>query len=366
VLQLGGNEESPERIPLDFATRSVAPDEHRAIAEVRVSYEKKNLLEITCRIAVIGGAANPGSGTPLETLVSLCAMPTPRRFLIRARVTIPIAAVAIGVWLGALAPTPPSASAATGPGFLAGTYGEDSSSSGYDIKRAIGFDMVYMPVTLGGIKGTLTRLNALNALGMKAVIETGSFDRDVRCGFERDDAWIRTVVTGLKGNPAIAAWQLGDEVNGRRTRTCTNIPDRMKKRTQLIKSIDPGAKTYITLGLSGVNAPYEYEKYVGTADILGLVIYPCVVGKTSCLWDKITNAIAEAKKDAIPQYWAVIQDFGNSFYRQPTATELRKELDLWKASNISGYFVYHWKIGAIESKPSHMDAYKAANLFFNS
>ena len=84
------------------------------------------------------------------------------------------------------------------------------------------------------------------------------------------------------------------------------------------------------------------------------------------MWDKITNAIAEAKKDAIPVYWAVIQDFGNSFYRQPTATELRKELDLWKASNISGYFVYHWKLGAIESKPLHMDAYKAANLFFNS
>jgi hypothetical protein len=118
--------------------------------------------------------------------------------------------------------------------------------------------------------------------------------------------------------------------------------------------------------MSGVSAPYEYEKYVGAADILGLVIYPCVWQKASCVWDKITNAIAEAKKDAVPNYWAVMQDFGNSFYRQPTASEMRKQLDLWKASDISGYFVYHWKQGGIESKPGHMDALEAANTYFRS
>jgi hypothetical protein len=261
----------------------------------------------------------------------------------------------------------PAASAAvTGPGFLAGTYGADSSTTGYDVKRGIGFNMIYMGVTLGGLSGARKKLDTLNALGMKAVIYTGSFDRAVECGFERDDAWIRTVVTGLIGHPAIAAWQLGDEVNGRRTRNCANIPATMAKRTQLIKSIDPGAKTYITLGMSGVEAPYEYEKYVASADVLGLVIYPCPVQKPSCVWAKITNAIAEAEKDALPEYWAVMQDFGNATYRQPTAAELTTQLDLWKASGISGYFVYHWKQGAIESKPSHMDAFEAANLYFRS
>jgi hypothetical protein len=292
-------------------------------------------------------------------------MPTSPRHLTRARTSILALAIASCVSLFAPLLAPP-ALAATGPGFSAGTYGEDSSRTGYDIKRGIGFNTVYMGVTLGGLTGARTKLDALNSLGMKAVIYTGSFDRAVECGFERDDAWIRTVVTGLRGHPAIRAWQLGDEVNGRRTRNCASIPATMKKRTDLIKSIDPGARTYITLGMSGVDAPYEYEKYIASADILGLVIYPCVRQKTSCVWDKITNAIAEAQRDSLPRYWAVVQDFGNSFYRQPTSQELRKQLDLWRTSDISGYFVYHWKQGAIESKPLHMDVFESANLYFRS
>src|SRR5687768_13660854 len=113
-------------------------------------------------------------------------MPTSSRHLLRARIGISAFAMALCVSLSASILVP-SAWAATGPGFSAGTYGEDSSPTGYDIKRATGFNTVYMGVTLGGLTGARTKLDALNALGMKAVIYTGSFDRAVECRFERDD-----------------------------------------------------------------------------------------------------------------------------------------------------------------------------------
>jgi hypothetical protein len=248
--------------------------------------------------------------------------------------------------------------------FRAGTYGRDSSDSGYAIKGKIGFNTVYQGVTLGGINGTLASLDKLHDRGMKAVIWLGSFDRAVRCGFERDDAWVRTVVAGLAGHPAIAAYQLGDEVNGRRTVDCGNIPAKFEARTALVKSIDPGAKTYVTLGMFGDPEYFEYEKYVHAADILGLVIYPCVRQKDACVWAKIRKAIRAARQDRVPRYWAVVQDFGNSWYRQPTSTELRKQLELWRDSDIGGYFVYHWQHGDIESKPAHKRVLDRSNTYF--
>jgi hypothetical protein len=257
-----------------------------------------------------------------------------------------------------------AATSASGQRFNAGAYGRDSSGSGYGIKRKIQFNTVYQGVTLGGIAGTLASLDRLQARGMKAVIWLGAFDRGVHCGFERDDQWIETVVTGLAGHPAIAAYQLGDEVNGRRTADCNDVPGLMKQRTQLIKSIDPSARTYVTLGMWGDPDYFAYEDYVGSADILGLVVYPCVHQKHDCVWAKIRHAIQAARHDHLPRYWAVVQDFGNDWYRQPTARELRRQLRIWRKSAISGYFVYHWQAGAIESKPRHLAVLERSNHYF--
>jgi hypothetical protein len=273
------------------------------------------------------------------------------------------AAIAIMLLVGLIALVAPPANAHR---FNAGAYGSDSSRSGYAMKRRIGFNTVYLGVTLGGIKGTLASLDRLHARGMKAVIWLGSYDRQVHCGFERDDTWIQTVVAGLAGNPAIAAYQLGDEVNGRRTVDCGDVPAAMKARTNLIKSIDPSAHTYVTLGMFGEPHYFEYEKYVGTADILGLVIYPCVRQHTECVWAKIRKAIRAAKHDRVPRYWAVVQDFGNSWYRQPTRGELRRQLRMWRRSRISGYFVYNWKLGGIDTKRGHRIVFRRSNHYFRT
>ena len=273
------------------------------------------------------------------------------------------ATVATMLLVGLIALVAPAASARR---FNAGAYGPDSSRSGYAMKRKIGFNTVYLGVTLGGIKGTLASLDRLRARGMKAVIWLGSYDRQVHCGFERDDPWIKTVVAGLAGNPAIAAYQLGDEVNGRRTVDCGDVPAAMKARTALIKSIDPSARTYVTLGMFGEPDYFDYAKYVGSADILGLVIYPCVRQHPECVWAKIRKAIRAAKQDQIPRYWAVVQDFGNSWYRQPTRGELRRQLRIWRRSGISGYFVYDWKVGGIDTKPGHRIVLRRSNRYFKT
>ena len=128
------------------------------------------------------------------------------------------ATVGIVLVVGLVALVAPQASA---HGFNAGAYGPDSSRSGYAMKRHIGFNTVYLGVTLGGIKGTLASLDRLQARGMKAVIWLGSYDRQVHCGFERDDTWIQTVVAGLAGklcDRRLSARRRGERSQDRRLR----------------------------------------------------------------------------------------------------------------------------------------------------
>jgi hypothetical protein len=258
------------------------------------------------------------------------------------------------------------ASSGAAHAFVTGAYGHDSSDSGYRIKRRVGFNTVYQGVTLGpgGIAGALHRLDRLDARGMKAVVWLGSFDRDVPCGFERDDAWIEQAVAGIAGHPAIAAYQLGDEVNGRRTADCVDVPGLIEARSELVRSLDPDAKTYVTLGVYGEDGNFAYEDFVGRADILGLVVYPCVRSKSTCVWDRVRNVIREAKRDGIPRYWAVVQDFGNASYRQPTPDELQHQMRLWRDSDIRGYFVYHWQLGHLEDKRGHLRVLERSNRYF--
>ena len=90
------------------------------------------------------------------------------------------------------------ASPATAAGtFVTGTYGRDSSSSGFQKIHDTGFNTVMMSVNLGNIASSIKELTALQAKGMRAVIWLGSYDRAVHCGFERSDSWIRQVVSAL-------------------------------------------------------------------------------------------------------------------------------------------------------------------------
>ena len=107
-------------------------------------------------------------------------------------------------------------------------------------------------------------------------------DRVVKCGFERSDSWVKQVVGALAYHPAVAAFQIADEVDRATARGCPNVPAAIAARNAVIRSVAPTVDTYVTVtAFDGVDW-FPYEKYASTASVLGLVIYPCVKAKPTC------------------------------------------------------------------------------------
>ena len=253
---------------------------------------------------------------------------------------------------------------ASAAGFVAGVYGRDSSTTGVDILHQTGFNTISMSVNLGNIQSSIKQLDMLQAKGMRAIIWLGSYDRVVKCGFERSDSWVKQVVGALAYHPAVAAFQIADEVDRATARGCPNVPAAIAARNAVIRSVAPTVDTYVTVtAFDGVDW-FPYEKYASTASVLGLVIYPCVKAKPTCNWARIGKAIQAADADGVARYWVVMQDFGDTTYRQPTATELDQEMTSWHSSRLEGYFMYHWTKGNLESKPDHLDVLKSQNAWF--
>jgi hypothetical protein len=230
----------------------------------------------------------------------------------------------------------------------------------------VGFNTVNLSVNLGNITASLNELKRLHGIGLKAVVWLGSYDRSVSCGFERSGDWIRQVVSAIRDAPAIAAYQIGDEVDRARARGCTGIAADITARSDLVKSIDRGADTYVTITPDDGTEAFPYERFAHTGAILGLVVYPCVTTQTTCKWERIDKAIAQADRDGVRRYWVVAQDFGGGTYRQPKASELETQLQRWHASRLSGYFVYHWVTGNLEQKPGHLKVLTEQNSYFLS
>ena len=173
-------------------------------------------------------------------------------------------------------------------------------------------------------------------------------------------------MSALGNQPAIAAYQVGDEVDRARARGCTNIRDQIAHRSSVIRSVNPAAQTYVTITADDGTEAFPYERFAGATTIMGLVIYPCVKSSTACNWDRISKAISQADADHVGTYWVVMQDFGNTWYRQPTATQLAEQMNRWHASRLSGYFLYHWNLGHLEQKPSHLQVLRNQNAYFRS
>lgn len=253
--------------------------------------------------------------------------------------------------LGPVAASPAGASRE----ILRGVYGRDSSASRTDIIRATGFNAVTNAPERA-------QLDALHAKGLKALIWLGDYHRTARCQFERGDDWIRLKVNEIKGHPAIAAYQVSDEPNYARVAGCNAAAD-TRRRAALVKSIDPSKPTYVTISAWDGREGFPYQYFAGTTDIMGLVVYPC--SRTNgCKMSDIDAAIAHANSDGISRYWAVVQDFDDSWYRLPSATELKHQFDRWARSRMEGFFLYHWNHGEIEQRRDHLDVLRASNARF--
>ncbi len=232
-----------------------------------------------------------------------------------------------------------------------GAYGKDSSASGFDLIAGAGF---------GAVDAAPFRsdLRAVQARGLKAFVWLGAWLKQ-QCRFEHDDAWIRARLQEIGGHPAILAYFLGDEpLYG----PCPNGPQLFRARTDLVRSLDPGHPTFTVIQAYEPGEEFPYAHWVGSTDILALDVYPCVTGRP-CDMGRIDAAIAAAERKGVHRYWAVIQDFRDSYYRLPTPDELMQQYRHWQRSRMEGYLVFSWnyKGYSLEANPENVRTLQALN-----
>jgi fibronectin type III domain protein len=206
-------------------------------------------------------------------------------------------------------------------------YGDDSSPTGYDLEVANGFTTV----EVSPYRDYLDGLPA-NA---KALLWLGDYD-NTTCTWEQSDDRIRTRLTEIAGHPKIAGYFIADEPH---VWECPSAPTDVKRRSDLVKSLDPGPPTLVVIQPHSPDNPFT--PYVGTVDVLGVERYPCSY-QNGCVFSKIDDQVALAEQAGVPRYWAVIQAFHDSWYRYPTVDELHEEFLHWRASRMSGYLVFAW------------------------
>lgn len=198
--------------------------------------------------------------------------------------------------------------------------------------------------------------------GFAAKIWLGGFRN---CAFERSDQYVIDTVERLRDHPAVLIYQLADEphlckdASGRPT-----APKMLADRSALIKSIDPGARTYVTIPIYREGAggfPYRPWVEAGSADVYGLVVYP-VSNRYGYQPGKIRDAIAAADDVGMEHYWAIMQDFGSptAWYRRPTADELNAQFDEWSRSRMEGYWIYEWS-SELSGLQDHRAALRSQN-----
>jgi hypothetical protein len=205
-----------------------------------------------------------------------------------------------------------------------GMYDRDFSATGFDDEAALGFNYID--------SGPSRDFDELAAHGLKGFVWLGGYSNDT-CGFNQVDDWVRSHVAAIAGNPGVGAYFIDDEPDAAK---CPNAPAQMRARSDLVKSIDPGATTFlVTYKIE------QFKLFAGTVDVLGLDKYPCSI-RNGCDFSKLDAQAAEADRLGV-RYWGVIQAHGDSWYKVPTVDELHQEFEHWRATNMEGYLVFAWR-----------------------
>ena len=206
--------------------------------------------------------------------------------------------------------------------------------------------------------GYRSNLDRAHSAGVKVLVWLGGYSQDT-CSFSWDDAKIKTRIDEIRGHPAILGYFIDDEPHA--GPECSNTPAQVRGRNDLVKSLDPGALTVIT-----ENRTEAFGPLAGTADVMGLVIYPCNVKLNGCDWSKIGERVALAEAAGVTRYWAVVQTAGDEWYKKPTPDELVRILGQWHATRMEGIFAYTWDccgdpLYGLRDAPELWDVWKNEN-----
>lgn len=236
-------------------------------------------------------------------------------------------------------PSPsPSPTSSPGPYPIKGVYERDSSPTGFDYEKSLGFNFI----DTGPYKDAV---DALDANGIRGFIWLGGYN-NTTCTFNESDTWVESHMSAIAGNPGVGAYFIDDEPDAQ---ACPTAPAQIHARSELVKSIDPSKPTFIVIYR-------QFADWVGTVDIIGLDFYPCSYSD-GCVYSKIDDKVAQAEAAGITRYWGVIQAHGDDWYRQPTPDEEHQIFQHWRATRMQGYLVFSW-----EWPPDNPDMWLANNL----
>jgi hypothetical protein len=174
-------------------------------------------------------------------------------------------------------------------------------------------------------------LDEIDSHGLTAMIYLGGFDKDA-CTFGWTDAEVSQRVELVKDHPASGMYYIADEPHTR----CPKVVQQIRGRSQLVKSIDPTARTAIA-----ENKAESFATLANTTDVMILSIYPCSHPR-GCVLSKIDAAMNHVRAANVKHPWAAPQSFGDNYYRVPSPKDLQAIIDRWRAEGVEGFFTYTW------------------------
>jgi len=172
--------------------------------------------------------------------------------------------------------------------------------------------------------------------GMKGVFWLGN-GYNTECAWRLSDDEVVKQVSALAGHPKFSGiYYISDEPHPAK---CPDAAARVAERSELIRSTDTAARTFIIVQNSSADRT-EFATLKDSADYIGVAPYPCNVknATTGCDMKALTQRIDEAIAAGITpdRIVPVFQLFGQEcattetpYYRMPRGDELERMLEIW-------------------------------------
>ena len=172
--------------------------------------------------------------------------------------------------------------------------------------------------------------------GLSAVLWLGNGFNST-CEWRLDDAEIEQAVTAVRDHPKFSGiYYIADEPHPSK---CPDAPRAVAERSALVRSLDPDARTLI-LVQNPSKAPDEFQLLEGSADLIGVLPYPCNEknAEAGCDLGALRGRIEAAIEAGIgpERIVPVFQTFGQDciesgepYYRLPSIAEAKRMLAIW-------------------------------------
>ncbi|PRY25200.1 hypothetical protein CLV78_102377 [Aliiruegeria haliotis] len=182
------------------------------------------------------------------------------------------------------------------------------------------------------------------------------------CEFKKSDDDLVKIVQEARDHPKFSGIYFIADIP--RPTTCPDAPERIAERTALIHKHHPEGRSFIAIS-GGYYYQEEFAQLADSADLIGVVVYPCNTKLGGCDMDKIDERVNRALDAGIPKsrLVPVFQAFGQActvdqknFYSVPSSEDVQKMFDRWDSllpPEIRPFdMTYSWGMQETQSCPS--------------